>query len=130
MTASTDDCEQIGGNNFIFRLGSVTTIDKFLDLLIICLLYVFILFSTYGVDEFRGKIKKRWSKLSTSDQAWLIPHPSRSAWSDSREFNKLNLVGEIIGYKPRINKKNDAKCMDTYLLRAQESELVMTKLGQ
>ena len=52
-----------------------------------------------------------------------------SPWSDSGLFNKVNLVREIIGYKPRINNKNDAKCMETYLLRAPELELVMTKLG-
>ena len=36
---------------------------------------------------------------------------------------------EIIGYRPRIKNKNDAKCMDTYLNRAPESELVMINLG-
>ena len=66
---------------------------------------------------------------STAEQSWLIPHPSRSAWSDSREFHKVSLMKQILGYKPRINNKCDAKCMDTYLKRAPESELVMTKLG-
>ena len=41
----------------------------------------------------------------------------------------MNLVRGRVGYKPRINNKNDAKCMNTYLLIAPESELVMTKLG-
>ena len=63
------------------------------------------------------------------EQEWLIPHPSHSAWSDSREFNKVNLVREMVGYKPRINNKNNAKCMNAYLLVFPESELVMTKLG-
>ena len=58
----------------------------------------------------------------------MIPHPSRSAWSDSREFNKVNLVREMVGYKPRINNKNNAKCMNAYLLITPESELVMIKL--
>ena len=48
-------------------------------------------------------------------------------WGD---FNKVSLVIQIIGYKPRINSKNDAKCMDTYLQKAQESDLVITKLGK
>ena len=47
----------------------------------------------------------------------------------SREFHKVSLVKEIVRYRPRINNKNDAKCMDTYLNRAPESELVMTTLG-
>ena len=67
--------------------------------------------------------------MTITEQAWLIPHPSRSAWSNSREFNKVNLVREMVGYKPRINNKNNAKCMDKYLLTAPESESVVTKLG-
>ena len=35
----------------------------------------------------------------------------------------------MIGYKPRINNKNKEKCMNTYLRRAPESELMITKLG-
>ena len=34
-----------------------------------------------------------------------------------------------MGYKPRINTKSDAKCMDDYLRIAPKSELVMTYLG-
>ena len=63
------------------------------------------------------------------EQTWLIPQPKRSAWGDSKEFNQVNLVREMVRYKPRINNKNDAKCMDTYLKDAPESELVITKLG-
>ena len=59
----------------------------------------------------------------------MIPQPSRNSWGDTREFNKVNLVREIIRYKPRINNKNDGKYMDTYLRRAPESSLVITKLG-
>ena len=65
--------------------------------------------------------------MSTVEQEWLIPHLKCSPWS--REFNKVNLVREMVGYKPRINNNNDAKCMNTYLLVAPESELVITKLG-
>ena len=119
VTVSTDDCEQTGINNLRFRLGSGTKLDKFQDLLKICVLFIFMYFSICGAEEFKVTIEKRWRKLrskpSTADQAWLIPHPNRSAWSDSREFNKVNLGREIVGYKPRINTKNDAKCMDTYL---------------
>ena len=41
----------------------------------------------------------------------------------------MKLVREMVGYKPRINNKNDAKCMDMYLKGAPKSELVITKLG-
>ena len=93
----------------------------------------FLYFCTQGTDEFREIIKKRWRKLrgkpTRTEQTWLIPQPSKSTWSDSLEFIKVNLVREMVGYKPRINNKKDAKCMDTYRLSTPESELVMTKLG-
>ena len=64
------------------------------------------------------------------EQSWLIPaHPTRSAWSNSREFHKVSLVKHIVGYKPKINNQNDSKCMDIFLKRVPESELVMTNLG-
>ena len=66
---------------------------------------------------------------STEEQSWIIPHPTRSAWRDSREFHKVSLVKHIVGYKPRKNNQNDAKCMDTFLKRVPESDLVMTNLG-
>ena len=47
----------------------------------ICILCVFLIFSTCGANEFKETIVKRWRKLrsepSTMEQAWLITHPSR-----------------------------------------------------
>ena len=78
-------------------------------------------------------IGKRWKKLRskplTQEQNWLIPESTRNAWSDSRKFNKENLVKVMVGYRPRIINKNDEKCMGAYLRVALESELVMTNLG-
>ena len=39
------------------------------------------------------------------------------------------LISQIIGYRPRINTKSDAMCIDKYGQEAPEFELVMTKLG-
>ena len=41
----------------------------------------------------------------------------------------MNLMREIVEYRPRINTKDNANCMNKYLLSALKSELVMTKLG-
>ena len=41
----------------------------------------------------------------------------------------MSLVKHIVGYKPRINNHNNLKCMDTFLMRVPELELVMTNLG-
>ena len=100
VTVSTDDCEQISIDNRRLRLDSGTKIDKFQDLLMSCVSFIFMYFSTCGAEEFMVTIEKRWRKLrsepSTAEQGWLIPHPSRSAWSNSREFNKVNLVREMV----------------------------------
>ena len=89
-------------------------------------------FSTLGAEDFRTIMEKSWEKLrrepSNPEQAWLIPQPRRNTWGDSREFHKVSLVSQIIGYKPRINDKNDAKCMDKYLREATKSDFVITKL--
>ena len=117
--------------------GSETKIDKSQNLTVLKVFFVFInlyfSFSVMGADEFCEIIEKRWeterSKTSNSEQTWLIPQPSSSSWGDSKEFNKVNLVCEIVGYKPRINNLNNEKCMHTFLERAPKSKLVLTELG-
>ena len=102
-------------------------VDLFYILINLCL-------STSGAKDFLTIIEKRWEKLrrepSNPEQAWLIPQPSRNTWGDSREFNKVSLVSQIIGYKQRINNKNYAKCMYKYLWEAPESDFLITKLGK
>ena len=95
------------------------------------IIYVYV--STLGAGGFRRTIKKRWEKLrkkpSTLVQTWLILQPDRKAWGDSCEFKKVSLVSQVMGYKPKINTKSDAKCMKIYLLESPKSELVITKIG-
>ena len=105
-------------NEVKIKKGSKTKIDKSLDLtFLIKVLFMFtsLYFSTLGTEEFQTKIEERRervrSKPSNPEQEWLIPQPSRSSWGDTKEFNKVSLVTQIIGNKPRINNKNDNKCM-------------------
>ena len=61
VTVSADiDRKKLGVNKSRIGLGSETKIDKFQDLLIICILFMS---STCGVNEFRDIIEKRWRKL-------------------------------------------------------------------
>ena len=66
-------------------------------------------FSGIGAIEFKRIVEKRWdeerNKTSTPSQTWLIPQPSSSSWGDSKDYNKVNLVKNIIGYKPRTMRK-------------------------
>ena len=98
LTVSTDDREQVDIDNPNIRIGTGTKIDKFQDLLKLCVLFIFIYFSTCGAEYFKAKIEKQWRELvsepSTAEQSWLIPHPSSSVWSDSREFHKVSLGRE------------------------------------
>ena len=43
VTVSTDDREQLSTDNCRFRLDSGSKIDKFWDLLMICVLFIFII---------------------------------------------------------------------------------------
>ena len=117
--------------------GSRTNLVKSLNLTFLIKLFCMLIslyFNMLGAEYFRTIIEKRWeelrSKPSNPEQAWLIPQPSRNSWGDTRDFNKVSLVSQIIGYKPRINNKNDAECMDKYIREAPESDLGITKLGK
>ena len=81
----------------------------------ICLALITLYFSGIRATEFKQSIEKRWdeerNKISTPDQTWLILQPTSSSWGDSKDYNKVNLDKNIIGYKPRINTKNGERNM-------------------
>ena len=109
-------------DNYLLKEGSRTKLFKSLHQTFLIKLFCMLIslyFSELGAEDFLTIIEERWkelrNKFSNQEQAWLIPQPSRNSWGDTREFNKVSLVSQIIGYKPRMNNKNDAKCMDKYL---------------
>ena len=98
--------------------------------------FVFItlyLFSGVGATEFRGSIEKRWDeerdRTSTQIQTWLIPQQRSNSWGDSKIHNKVNLVKDMIGYKPRINTKDDERNMRTYLKKSFKDKLKIPRTG-
>ena len=99
----------------------------------VCFALITLYFSGIRATEFKQIIKKRWdeerNKIFTPNQTWLIPQPTSSSWGDSKDYNKVNLVKNIIGYKPRINTKNDERNMRIYLERSSKSELLIPKGG-
>ena len=82
--------------------GSRTKIDKSLHLTFLKIFFVLtsLYFSTLGAEEFGTIVERRWeemrSKPSNPEQTWLILQPSKNSWEDTRDFNKVNLVREII----------------------------------
>ena len=79
-----------------------------------------------GANEFKQTVEKRWdeerNRISTPSQTWLIPHPKSSSWGDLKDYNKVSLVKNIIGYTPRINTKGDERNMRIYLKRSSKSD--------
>ena len=102
---------------------------------VVCIYFALITFyfSGIGATKFKRIVEKRLdeerNKTSTPSQTLLIPQPSSSFWGDSKDYNKVNLVKNIKGYKPRINTQNDEKKRRIYLEKSPKSELVIPKGG-
>ena len=83
------------------------------------------------MTEFRRSIKKRWDeerdRTSTPSQTWLIPQLRSNSWGDSKTHNKENLVKDMIGYKSRINTKDDERNMRTYLKKSFKDKLLIPR---
>ena len=101
-------------DNYLLREGSRTKVFKSLNLIFLIKLFYMLInlcFSMSGAENFQTIIEERWeelrSKPSDPEQAWLIWQPIRNSWGDTKEFSKVSLVSQIIGYKPRINTKNN-----------------------
>ena len=99
------------------ELGRVQVARHKLEIktLYIYLVFITLYFSGVGALEFRRIVEKRWdeerNRTFTPSQTWLIPQPRFNSWGDSKIYKKVNLVKNIIGYKPRINTKNDERNM-------------------
>ena len=91
------------------------------------------LFSGAGAREFKQRIETRWdeerAKTSSPSQTWLIPQPRSNSWGDTKLHNKVNLMKDMIGYKPRINTKDDEKKIRLYLRKLLKDKLVIPKTG-
>ena len=117
------------------ELGRVKVARHNLEIktLYIYLVLITLYFSGVRAPQFRRRVEKRWdeerNRTFTPSQTWLIPQPRLNSWGDSKIYNKVNLVKDMIGYKPRINTKNDERNMRTYLKKSPKDELVIPKAG-
>lgn len=61
--------------------------------------------------EFRRRIKKRLLEQRSQEFSlrirMLIPKQETKVWGEKRIGNKVDMVAEILGYKPRINTGSD-----------------------
>ena len=117
------------------KLGRVQAAEHNLKIKTICvyLTLITLYFSGIGASEFKQIVEKRLdeerNRISTPSQTWLIPHPKSSSWGDLKDYNKVSLVKNIIGYTPRITTKGDERNMIIYLERLSKFELAIPKEG-
>ena len=78
--------------------------------------HVFRLLST---EDFTRTIKRRTederSKEYDASMRMLIPQLGEKLWGEKRIGNKVDMIAEMVGFRPRINTGRDAICMDSYL---------------
>ena len=88
---------------------------------------IYLLFRLLTTEEFRRRIKKRMlqqRRMDVSPQMMmLIPPQERKVWGEKRIGNKVDMIAEMVGYKPRINSGRDDPCMSLYLSRVSRSGL-------
>ena len=87
-------------------------------------LYFFRVLST---EDFVRRIKRRIegerAKQYDESMRMLIPQIGEKAWGEKRVGNKVDMIGEMVKFKPRINTGNDNACMKKYLYRVSRDGL-------
>ena len=112
----------IASAGFIFRkdLQRMTEIYYVLS----CNILYFRLLTT---ESFQRRIEERWlgerSKEYDDSMRMLIPQEGEKLWGEKRIGNKVAMIAEIVGFKPRINTGNDTRCMQRYITRVSRNGL-------
>ena len=101
----------------------------------LCIMYSCILFCrTSGRNEFERAIaerRERYRALDYSrDHSLLIPQTGEKTWGENRTFAKVDMVGEVTGFRHRIATKRDKHCMDKYLDNVSPDQLNVPKFGE
>jgi len=74
-------------------------------------------------DTVERRIKEKRSKRVDDHMRMLIPQCGEKVWGEKRIGNKVDMISEMIGYKPKINRGRDEACMEKYLGRVSRSGL-------
>ena len=96
--------------------------------------YIIILFyRTSGREEFERVIAERRENFRTQDYrrnlSLLIPDTGEKTWGEKRTFSKVDMVGEITGFRHKIATRRDKHCMNKYLDNVSHNELNVPKFG-
>ena len=84
-------------------------------------------FRTLSTEDFVRRIKRRIegerAKQYDESMRMLIPQIGEKAWGEKRAGNKVDMIAEMVKFKPRINTGNDNACMKKYLSRVSRDGL-------
>ena len=76
-------------------------------------------------DGVRRRIAEQRSKPAVEEMSLLLTHAGEKVWGEKRIGNKVAMVGQIVGFQPRINTGKDQMCMQRYITRVSKTGLDM-----
>ena len=99
-----------------------------------CTVYIILIFfSILEPEEIEREIAERRERFRSKEfdrsQALLIPQVGDKTWGENRTFSKVDMVGEITGFRHKIGTKRDRHCMIKYLENVSSSKLNVPKFG-
>ena len=99
-----------------------------------CTIYIIpISFSILEPEELEREIAERRERFRSLEyersQSLLIPQVGDKTWGEKRTFSKVDMVGEITGFRHKIGTKRDRHCMIKYLENVSSNRLNVPRFG-
>ena len=121
-------CTSRGGVTFIGHIWLIGISDALIGRKFCCILYIIMLyFSSVDTDEFRKRIKERLIKQRSKEfnpsLSLLIPQEGEKIWGEKRKANKVEMLGQLIGYRHKMNTGKDDIYMRKYLTKVSKTGL-------
>ena len=76
-------------------------------------------------DAVKRRLELQRSKTVKELMSLLVSHRGEKVWGEKRVGSKVEMVAQIVGFRPKINTGRDTSCMDVYLNRVSRSGLDM-----
>ena len=121
-------CASRGGVTFIGHIWLIGISDALIGRKFCCILYIIIsYFSSVDTEEFRKRIKERLIKQRSKEfnpsLSLLIPQEGEKVWGEKRKANKVEMLGQLVRYRHKINTGKDDIYMRKYLTKVSKMGL-------
>ena len=121
-------CSSRGGVTFIGHNWLIGISDALIGRKFCCILYIIIsYFSSVDTEEFRKRIKERLIKQQSKEfdpsLSLLIPQEGEKVWGEKRKANKVEMLGQLVRYRHKINTGKDDIYMRKYLTKVSKMGL-------